>query len=117
MSKKRINVACSDCPFRDRNYRTVTYARAGEIADSLRQGGMFPCHKTVDYSGDSGEGEVTDKSRWCAGAIDAMDKDFGAEQNQMARISERLGFLRMDDIVPQDDVPSLEEWEHDDRRS
>lgn len=61
---------------------------------------MFPCHRTVDYSKDDGEGRVTVKSKFCAGALILMEKewadDFGAMQNQMVRICTRIGSPPLD---------------------
>jgi hypothetical protein len=89
--------------------------RKQEIARSLRGGSMFPCHKTVDYSNDDddGEGRVTDKSKFCVGALLTMENQGGAGcmANQMARIESRFGNLNPDELKGHELVfGSLSAW-------
>jgi hypothetical protein len=88
-------------------------ARKREIATALRRGGMFPCHKSVDYSNDDG-GRTTRDSVWCAGALLTMENDpagAGAAENQLVRISQRLGMLDLEALQGKDRVfGSLREW-------
>lgn len=66
---------------------------------------MFPCHKTVDYSEEDengGDGRVTGDSKFCAGALLLMEKEWsddgraGAMENQMVRICTRIGSPPLD---------------------
>lgn len=103
---------CGNCPFRKDVAAYIRPERGREIRASLQRGGMFPCHKTVDYddSDDEGEGRVTVESIFCGGALALMEKNGGAYQNQMVRISSRLGLLDIDEI-DKDTVPDTwEEW-------
>ena len=96
---------CANCPFRDDIDPFITQERAEEIAESLSLQQLdFPCHKTVDYSGDDG-GRIKDKSEMCAGAMIMLEKE--GRPTQMMRISERLGMydassLEMDSAVYSD---------------
>jgi hypothetical protein len=107
---------CDNCPFLRAKVEAFALPRARkrEIANSLRKGGMFPCHKTVDYS-DSSSGRTTSKSKWCAGALATMnneDPEQGCMSNQMARISARLGMFNPDELQGAELVfGSLKEWE------
>lgn len=101
---------CGNCPFRLDVEAYIRPARGREIRASLQQGGMFPCHKTVDYSGD-GEGRITPASQFCSGALALMEKQGGAHMNQMVRIQGRLGLLDLDDLDPKAPVPDTwDEW-------
>jgi hypothetical protein len=62
-----VKTPCDDCPFRtDRPPHGLRPERAAGIAADLMANGDFPCHKTVDYSGDS-DGIVTSQSTRCVG--------------------------------------------------
>lgn len=102
---------CADCPFRSDKPFYLRPERADEIADSLRSNeGDFHCHKTVDYSGEDGQGQVAKKTRVCAGALITMEKE--GVTTQAMRLGERLGFydrgiLNMDAPV----YDSLDQWQ------
>ncbi len=112
---------CAQCPFRRGNEHIVTAGRAAEIGGMMLQpaGGVFPCHKTLDYSG-AGEGEFdeseaaeTEKTHHCAGALIFAEKHRNA--TQMMRIVERLGGYDaaklMEDAATVGEVwDSLKEW-------
>lgn len=99
---------CADCPFRTDKPFYLGERRAAEIADSMvDDDAPFTCHKTIDYS--SGEPNVTDNGRACAGAMVILEKM--GHPNQEMRIAERLGWydparLDMDAPVPD----SMDEW-------
>lgn len=102
-----LRAPCSNCPFRSDITPFLTEERAEEIADSLEGGATFYCHKTLDY--DDMEGEVTSRSRACAGSMITMERD--GQPNQIMRIAERIGMydptrLEMDSPV----FDSLQEW-------
>lgn len=68
----------------------LTKKRIKEIAGMMtsKDGGAFPCHKTLDYSGD-GDGLYRETSQHCAGALIFAEKN--GNSTQMMRIAERLG--------------------------
>lgn len=101
---------CADCPFRSDLCFPLGTERREDIADSLRNGASFTCHKTFDYDSDDGGGKQTDKSAFCAGALITMEKE--EAPNNIMRVSERLGLydhtrLRMDSPT----FDSLQEWQ------
>jgi len=102
---------CRDCPFRTDRAAFISPARGREILRSLDRGGMFLCHKTVDYS-DDGEGRITGASEWCVGALVLMDRGRGdAYSNQMVRVCDRLGLLPNLDSLDGSAVPkSKKAW-------
>ena len=55
--------------------------------------GEFPCHETIDYSGDDsddgGSYQQTGDESHCAGALILLEKE--ERSSQMMRIMERLG--------------------------
>lgn len=104
----RLKKVCADCPFRaDKDFHGLRAERVADIADSLRDGGTFHCHSTLDYSR-SDETEVDGeppspivaKSQFCAGALATMER--GGEVNQIVRIAERLGIYDQAEF----------DWEH-----
>lgn len=103
-----IKRPCAHCPFRADIEPYLRPERCEEIRDSLTQGGMFPCHETVDHYARSRAGE-----RWCAGALLIMEEEFGAgaSANQMVRICEGLGDLDLDQLEDTGVVfESFDEW-------
>lgn len=80
---------CDNCPFlRGSTFEvSMVHARAEEIADGLRAGGSFDCHKTTNEGGAGG------KEKWCAGALGTMENEGNVTDNQMVRICGRLGFI------------------------
>ena len=81
---------CADCPFRRHGGITVTPERAREIGTTLRDGGCFPCHKTVDYDKERVH-SMEDGEHFCAGAIAAIMNDSKGRPTQPLRHAERFG--------------------------
>lgn len=81
---------CQDCPFLIGSLfeNSMCVARAHEIAESLRAGGFFPCHKTTDASG-----AEPGQEKFCAGALATMQNEGVVMENQMVRICARLGMI------------------------
>ncbi len=81
---------CDNCPFLVGSTfeESMCFERAEEIADSLRGGGQFCCHKTTTAGG-----APNGKSQWCPGALGTMENEGTVMQNQMVRICGRLGFI------------------------
>lgn len=113
---------CGNCPFRtDKPPFPLRRERAEEIADSLRRGESFVCHRTVDYTDRDEEtpGSGQDKARMCAGARATLARETpGGEPRmidaeQMARRMYMMGLLT--DPVPElsEDIPvpdGLDSW-------
>lgn len=77
---------CDNCPFRaDRPFFLREEVVDG-IADDLKRGGTFWCHKTVDYS--DSDGAVANKTRVCAGSRATQAND--GIVSQAEQITERL---------------------------
>jgi hypothetical protein len=85
---------CADCPFRSDKPPFLRHGRAVEIADMLRGGGHFHCHKTLDYDNDDGEGVVRSESQLCAGALITLERgERGAMfTSNLVRIFARTGW-------------------------
>lgn len=106
---------CTHCPFRSDADPYLRPERADDIAQSLRDGESFYCHKTLVYDGEYdgeavGQGTVTGRSRMCAGALITMEREDAP--NQIMRIAERLGLY--DRFALDMDAPvyaSLAEWQ------
>lgn len=109
--------ACKHCPFRTDVPNYLDRRRKEDIANALRRGEEFVCHKTVDYS-DSDEVDNTaedletndgqDNARACAGARSVAHKE--GVVSQMEQIATRLGFTV---AVPQSDnltYNAFKEW-------
>ena len=62
---------CHNCPFK-KNMRYLRAERVDEIEASLKDGGVFHCHKTVDIT--SEDSKVTPDSQHCAGALILLEK-------------------------------------------
>lgn len=85
----RLNKMCEDCPFRSDKSFPLGKGRRAQIADSIRDGAVFHCHKTVSYD-DDGEGAIVDKSQVCAGSLRTIQE--GDEPTpDIIQIAERLG--------------------------
>ncbi len=86
-------VPCHDCPFRRLNGIKLKGSRIKEIAGMMLNsaGGVFPCHKSVDYDDFDEEAVYHDSTgeTHCAGALIFAEKHNTA--TQMMRIAERLG--------------------------
>lgn len=102
---------CANCPFRKTKAGMITPGRAFEISDMMldRQGGQFPCHKTVDYSAVEDveeDAQVTEKTQHCAGALIFAEK-IGKHGTQMMRIMERLGMYDAKKLMADPEVVAL----------
>jgi hypothetical protein len=87
---------CAHCPFRHDIPGYLRGSRAREIAESLLNGGNFPCHETtVVVLDDEGNEELraASNSEHCAGALIMLERM--GQPNQMMRICERLGMYDM----------------------
>ena len=98
---------CGACPFRSDKDFFLPVERKEQIAESLRVGEAFTCHKTLEYT-DEGPHHI-DRSRACAGAAGTLANE-GLPEQQNRQVASRLGFP-----VPPlaDDLPlygSLQEW-------
>jgi hypothetical protein len=109
-----LKTPCKRCPFLASRPIPLRPGRVEEIRDSLRDGGSFPCHKTVDYDE---AGDDIDNGTWnprgaelhCAGALILMDKEGEIGQNQMLRIVMRLGMFNPDELDM--DALVFESWD------
>lgn len=114
----RLKKVCADCPFRSDRPFPLGGQRAEEIADALKMGLSFNCHKTIVY-GEDEQGRDThggDKQQFCAGALATIIK--GGHANGVVQIAERLG-LRDPDEFDHDAQPvydNLDEWVEAKRR-
>ncbi len=80
---------CTLCPFRKDVTPYLRKGRVLEIVNALTNGGVFPCHETVDHN-DDGKQVDSLTENFCAGALIMIEKK-GDGPNQMMRICERLG--------------------------
>jgi hypothetical protein len=104
--RKASGAPCVDCPFRKDVRGYLRAERVDDIRDGLERGSMFACHKTTGVSGDFSSGF---DGKWCRGALLMLENQGGAEQNQMARIGERLGEFNLDDLG--DESVVYDSWE------
>jgi hypothetical protein len=101
---------CVRCPFRVTLPIPLHPERAEEIADGLRMGGSFPCHKTTKHD-DDGEYLPSRDEMHCAGATIILEKM--GEPNQMMRVAERVGAYDPAalDLDTEDVFDDLDDWE------
>lgn len=83
---------CADCPFVVANAFPLAAERREQIAESLRGGKTFSCHKTVEYG--DGEPDATKAVR-CFGAASVLEKG-GDRPMQIEQVARRL----LPDIEP-----------------
>lgn len=108
----RLTSPCANCPFRSDRPFHLTAARALEIATCLREGGDFPCHKTLDYDSPGPDGRPDQNGpgvNRCAGMLIVMEKS--GLRNRIMQIAQRLGLY--DPTRLQMDAPvyeSLDAW-------
>lgn len=86
----RAPAKCNQCPFHRsglglRIRRALRPGRWREILNGLRVGGVFSCHKTVDWDDDD---EQMSTGLYCAGALE-WQAARGCTSNY-ARVAERL---------------------------
>ena len=87
---------CAKCPFRGDIPGYLSEERAAEIVEDLLSGASFPCHTTVDYSGEAEDSEdrcnlspsELERTEHCAGALIFLE--FLNQPNQYMRWMERL---------------------------
>ena len=99
---------CANCPFLIEPRFYLDPDRVDEIAESIREGATFSCHKTVNYDDDEPT-ERGSRERQCSGVLITLEREDAP--NQMMRIGERIGMydrtkLNMDANV----YDSLDEW-------
>lgn len=99
----KLKRPCRNCPFRTDVPGYLRRGRTIEIATSIANGAMFPCHETTidDLDSDEGENMIGPDSQFCAGALLVMENE--GHLNQLARIGERLGYYdaaKMDRTAP-----------------
>ena len=97
---------CTDCPFRSDKEFPLSVERKADIAESLKNGQEFVCHRTVDYLDD----DASDQSHSCscAGARETSRRS-GIVSNA-EQFAQRFGFefSAVDTDSPVYD--SLDEW-------
>lgn len=88
----KLRRPCQHCPFRTDVPGYLRAERAAEIARSLAEGAIFPCHETTveveEEDGDGGDLVAGPDSQFCAGALLCMEKM--GTPNQAMRTAERL---------------------------
>jgi hypothetical protein len=80
---------CKHCPFLVANNQMLTPGRRQDLLNGLTRDRDFPCHETVDYSGESG-GRITADSRRCTGAAIFMENAFKSSGGMLANVSFRM---------------------------
>lgn len=102
---------CADCPFVVAHEFPLHASRRQEIAQSLRVGESFPCHKTVTYDDDGQVVRNRGESR-CFGAASVLHKS-GEAPMQLEQIAYRLGVAdyNPDALDREDTFSTLEEFE------
>jgi len=104
----KLTRLCGACPFAtDDRFAGLGVDRRQQIADSLRRGEPFSCHKTLEY--DSGDPHAGDRARLCAGARATLEVA-GEPEPQILQVARRLG-VDVPDLA--DGLPvheSLDEW-------
>jgi len=120
---------CDNCPFLREPYFHLGPDRREELADSLRRGMSFSCHKTVNYDDDE-FAELDDDDdddddddvhipsqdeQHCAGALLTMMRC--SRSTNMMHIAHRIGLFDADGLyegnMETDVYESLEEFEDD----
>lgn len=99
--KFTLTKPCANCPFRNDVLSQKGWLgddRANSIYETLKAGGVFPCHKTVTYDDndcfddEDGDTFVHQESHiFCAGALIMLEKTGEAVGSNAIRIAERLG--------------------------
>lgn len=111
MSNFKRTQPCKGCPFLKKGGIRVHVTRMQDIVSTE---GSFPCHETVDYDTEDGEGgQITPKSQMCAGFMIFHEKC--GTQNQAMQVSERLEWRSVEALMDNernveavfDDVKSL----------
>jgi hypothetical protein len=106
-----MKTPCDACPFLNENKDILTHSRRQGISNSIHRNGDFPCHKTVDYTGQ--EGVIRTDSKRCTGAAIYLEHTAkgGLRDNMMFRLALRRKEFSMGDLDISVDVPrSVEEF-------
>jgi hypothetical protein len=106
-----MKTPCDACPFLNENKDILTHNKRQEISDSIHHDGDFPCHKTVDYTGE--EGVVRRDSKRCTGAAIYLEHTAkgGLRANTMFRLALMTKEFSRGDLDISADVPrSVEEF-------
>lgn len=103
--KFKLKKPCKNCPFRNDKPNLKGWLgkeRAEEIYENLINGGLFPCHKTHDYSQDdeenNGEFKHQNSHQFCAGALIMMENENSTYQSQALRMAIRFGLYDRDKL-------------------
>jgi hypothetical protein len=88
ITRRFIAKPCDDCPFRASGGIPLRPGRAEGIAEALRDGQPFLCHKTTE-EGEDGNREDTGTGRYCAGATVLLGRE--RRPNQVMQIAAQLG--------------------------
>jgi hypothetical protein len=101
-----MKTPCDACPFLNENKDMLTHSRRRGISDSIHHDGDFPCHKTVDYTGE-GKGVVRIDSKRCTGAAIYLEHTAkgGLRANMMFRLALMIKEFSMGDLDISADVP------------
>ena len=99
---------CNNCPFRVEVDMCLRPGRVKQIVKSLYHDCDFPCHKTVRYGDDDGEGRVTGESKRCIGAALFLEKTVQGEL--LANLSFRLAVM-MGEFTPEELDRTVEVWD------
>lgn len=103
---------CKHCPFRSDITPYLRADRAAEIAQSIRDGAEFTCHKTTvpDEDDDTGGSmKPGPRAAFCAGALATLER--GGETSNYTRVAERIGLYNPVRLNPAAPVyPSLTAW-------
>lgn len=100
----KLTRPCGGCPFIEGRFQGLAADRRAQIAESLRRGESFTCHRTIDYGADVEQG---DRARLCAGAVATLEAS-GEREPTIRQVARRLGVDVPD--VAADGVTTLDEW-------
>lgn len=103
-----LRAPCSNCPFRTDIDFPLAPGRAAELAEHLRAGDEFWCHKTVDYD-DGYASSTVARTRACAGARATLAAE--GRTTTLLQLTDRLGAGEVAPLDP--DLPvylSLAAW-------
>lgn len=106
-----IKAPCAKCPFRAKFKGERDYLRSGrraEIALSVLEGAEFPCHETVDYDTEDGEGDPFSGTP-CVGLDIVMLR--AGQMGQMQRIRERIGVLDPERLLAKAARTKMWDWD------
>lgn len=110
---------CLHCPFRKDvlgGGKFIRGARARQIAEELRRGWSFSCHRTVHHD-DDGDPIDREGELHCAGAAIVLERD--GTPNQLMQLAQRLGCWKPPTDPQQVVVASLDDFvaHHSERKA